>query len=173
LLHRSKCRKSSHAARRRLLLEQLESRLVLAGYDFGDAPTAEQSGFASSYPTLAVDDGASHLATGPQLGGNRSASSDGNPTPHASGDRSLNGWRDAGDEHYLQLAQGNSLRAIQTADINNDGFVDVVMAGLREPALSVALGRANGEFEAAELLNIGGCETAYDLRLADFNQDGN
>ena len=43
------------AARRQLLLESLESRLLLA-IDFGDAP--------ASYATLNVDNGAQHEAIG-------------------------------------------------------------------------------------------------------------
>ena len=36
--------------------------------DWGDAPTATQSGFTNSYPTLAVDNGAYHIKGGPILG---------------------------------------------------------------------------------------------------------
>ena len=39
--------------------------------DFGDAPTAAQSGFAANYPTTIADSGARHTATGPTLGANR------------------------------------------------------------------------------------------------------
>ena len=63
-------------------LEQLEERVLLSS-DFGDAPTAEQSGFASSYPTTLSSSGASHTATGPMLGASRGVESDGQPTAGA------------------------------------------------------------------------------------------
>ena len=48
------------------------------GLDFGDAP--------APYSTLLADAGARHLATGPLLGSNRDAESDGQPTAAADGD---------------------------------------------------------------------------------------
>ncbi|HAK77507.1 MAG TPA: hypothetical protein DCM71_11495, partial [Runella sp.] len=56
--------------------------------DWGDAPTTAQSGFASSYPTTLVDNGARHkLAPGGVfLGTTVSADLDGQPTSTASGD---------------------------------------------------------------------------------------
>ena len=43
---------------------------VPSSYDYGDAPSASQSGFASSYPVTDAENGARHLATspGPTLG---------------------------------------------------------------------------------------------------------
>src|SRR6185503_18882665 len=35
--------------------------VIAQNFDFGDAPTAAQSGFASSYPTLLADNGARHF----------------------------------------------------------------------------------------------------------------
>jgi VCBS repeat-containing protein len=46
--------------------------------DFGDAP--------APYPTLLSDDGARHVATGPTLGSQRDAESDGQPSSPANGD---------------------------------------------------------------------------------------
>ncbi|MFZ0034285.1 MAG: PASTA domain-containing protein [Sedimentisphaerales bacterium] len=46
--------------------------------DYGDAP--------SPYPTLLVNNGASHLAIGPMLGANRDAEVDGQPNADATGD---------------------------------------------------------------------------------------
>ncbi|MCL4205954.1 MAG: hypothetical protein KJ000_26010 [Pirellulaceae bacterium] len=54
--------------------------------DWGDAPTAAQSGFANNYPTTEADDGAAHLAVGPMLGGQRQVELDGQPTADADGD---------------------------------------------------------------------------------------
>jgi hypothetical protein len=45
--------------------------------DFGDAPSAAQSGFASSYPVTLAENGALHTATGPRLGANRDSEADG------------------------------------------------------------------------------------------------
>lgn len=54
--------------------------------DFGDAPTAAQTGFATSYPTTLALDGARHLPGGPQLGTRVDSESDGQPTLNADGD---------------------------------------------------------------------------------------
>jgi uncharacterized repeat protein (TIGR01451 family) len=54
--------------------------------DYGDAPTAAQSGFASSYPVTLAQTGARHGATGPTLGAARDSETDGQPTAGADGD---------------------------------------------------------------------------------------
>lgn len=54
--------------------------------DFGDAPTAAQSGFASSYPTTLADNGARHTNQGPRLGVERDTEADGLPLDLAIGD---------------------------------------------------------------------------------------
>ena len=56
--------------------------------DWGDAPTAAQSGFANSYPTLLADDGARHGASlgGLRLGSSMDAEINGQPNALASGD---------------------------------------------------------------------------------------
>jgi len=52
--------------------------------DFGDAPTAAQSGFASSYPTLLVDNGARHTpVAGFTIGSNVDTEGDGKPSAAA------------------------------------------------------------------------------------------
>ncbi len=57
--------------------------------DFGDAPTAAQSGFLSSYPTLTADGGGSHATVaGIYLGGTVDGEDDGQPTATANGDGS-------------------------------------------------------------------------------------
>ena len=59
---------------------------VAAALDFGDAPTAAQSGFVGTYPTTLANNGARHTATGPTLGTARDTEADGQPTPNANGD---------------------------------------------------------------------------------------
>ncbi len=56
--------------------------------DWGDAPTAAQSGFASSYPTLNVDGGANHFLTpgGLHMGATVDADLDGQPNATSTGD---------------------------------------------------------------------------------------
>ena len=56
--------------------------------DWGDAPSAAQSGLAGSYPTLAADNGAYHPAVpgGPRLGATIDADADGQPNANATGD---------------------------------------------------------------------------------------
>ncbi|MCY2995085.1 MAG: autotransporter-associated beta strand repeat-containing protein, partial [Planctomycetota bacterium] len=60
-------------------------------FDYGDAPTADQSGFALSYPTLQADDGACHFVQGPRLGDTVTVDGDGQPTAAADGDSSDDG----------------------------------------------------------------------------------
>jgi hypothetical protein len=56
-------------------------------HDFGDAPTAAQSGFAASYPTLLADGGARHgVLSGFQLGALKDLEADGRPNVNAIGD---------------------------------------------------------------------------------------
>ena len=56
--------------------------------DWGDAPTAAQSGFAGTYPTLFAENGARHSASlgGLRLGASIDADLDGQPNATASGD---------------------------------------------------------------------------------------
>ncbi|MEW6302149.1 MAG: choice-of-anchor D domain-containing protein [Verrucomicrobiota bacterium] len=58
----------------------------LLDLDFGDAPTAAQSGFASDYPTTLAQNGARHRNTGMWLGFVRDGETDGQPTANADGD---------------------------------------------------------------------------------------
>ena len=71
-------------------VEDLAITIVDAGgFDFGDAPTAAQSGFTSDYPTESSAMGASHqiVAGGPFLGSQPPDSeADGQPTTDADGD---------------------------------------------------------------------------------------
>ncbi len=56
-----------------------DSQVNITGFDFGDAPTAVQSGFANNYPTTIADNGANHQIGGPRLGLNVDAEGDGQP----------------------------------------------------------------------------------------------
>jgi hypothetical protein len=80
--------------------------------DWGDAPTANQSGFANSYPTIHGSSGAAHFATGPQLGPARDVEYDGQPTAGADGD-DLAG----ADEDGISMS---ALVATETASITID-----------------------------------------------------
>ena len=60
-------------------------------YDFGDAPTSAQSGFANSYPTLISNGGASHMITSAlKLGSQIDIEKDGQPSVTAAGDDTNN-----------------------------------------------------------------------------------
>ncbi len=59
---------------------------VAASLDFGDAPTAAQSGFANSYPVTLGQDGARHSAGALVLGDLIDVERDGQPTTDAGGD---------------------------------------------------------------------------------------
>jgi hypothetical protein len=93
----------------------LDFVVALEEVDFGDAPTADQSGFANSYPTTLAQDGARHAATGPQLrpsgGTARDAEDDGQPTADADGD--------GADENGVTLpAAGLARGASQTITVD-------------------------------------------------------
>ena len=59
---------------------------VAANLDFGDAPTAAQSGFVNDYPVTLADDGARHFAGSLTLGGSIDTEVSGLPSADASGD---------------------------------------------------------------------------------------
>ncbi len=60
---------------------------TVGSHDFGDAPTAAQSGFASSYPTLIADGGPQHgVRAGFHLGATKDIEANGRPTASANGD---------------------------------------------------------------------------------------
>jgi hypothetical protein len=65
---------------------QQATTTILDKLDFGDAPTATQSGFAASYPVTLAQDGARHTPTGPTLGAARDAEADGAASTAADGD---------------------------------------------------------------------------------------
>ncbi|MBX3438302.1 MAG: hypothetical protein KF861_12480 [Planctomycetaceae bacterium] len=68
--------------------DHFDAVLPALAFDFGDAPTAAQSGFESSYPTTLAANGARHVVTGNtlRLGASRDAEANGQPHATASGD---------------------------------------------------------------------------------------
>lgn len=73
--------------------------------DFGDAPTAAQSGFSSSYPTTLSNNAARHVISGPRFGASVDDEADGQPSASASGDDA----NDMDDEEGVRIQ--TSLRA--------------------------------------------------------------
>lgn len=96
-------------------------------FDYGDAPTAAQSGFASGYPTLAADNGARHvLGSGLYLGASVDAEGDGQPESAASGDDGASARDEDGVELTPLLAAGVSAQAtvIVSAAGKLDAWID-------------------------------------------------
>src|SRR5215467_1631114 len=60
--------------------------------------------------------------------------------------------------------------AVQTADVNNDGKLDVVTVNRSAGTISVALGNGDGTFAAPRSFAAGSYPRA--LAVADFNGDG-
>ncbi|WP_158520982.1 choice-of-anchor Q domain-containing protein [Fuerstiella marisgermanici] len=108
--------------------------------DFGDAPSAAQSGSASSYPVTLAEDGARHTSGGPTLGTNRDSEADGVHSAGADADdtigspddedgvtfttsiiASTNASRIGSVNVDLQNADGTSNRLDAWIDFNRDG----------------------------------------------------
>jgi len=101
-----------------------------ADSDFGDAPTSVQSGFANSYPTRLVDNGAFHKRSALFLGTSSDAESDGLPNATATGDDS-NGSDDENGILFplsnvigLSSATTSSFIAIASASGFLDAWID-------------------------------------------------
>jgi len=79
--------------------------------DWGDAPTAAQSGFGETYPTLLADNGARHAAAvgGLKLGASLDADLDGQPNGTATGD--------GADEDGVTLPTASTIVINTTANI--------------------------------------------------------
>lgn len=100
--------------------------------DFGDAPTAEQSGFLSSYPTLLMDDGARHLSGGPRFSETVNTEADGVPATDASYEEWLSPVYQVQPSHWIAgetgyfsysvLGQSGYVNA--WIDLNRDGDWD-------------------------------------------------
>lgn len=98
--------------------------------DFGDAPTADQSGFVSSYPTLLANNGARHQIGGPSLGDVPDHESDGQPSAAIgiSGDNTPNGFDEYGVRVQPLLQAGEvglvSVNLQNAATAKVDAWID-------------------------------------------------
>lgn len=130
------------------------------GFDFGDAPTGAQSGFANSYPVTAGDNGARHVATGPQLGANRDVNADGLPEAGALGDDSDSVPDDEDGVSFVTaslIAAGTTGTGYVRVDLQNpdsvsnrlDAYIDFNQDGIWEESEKIFdaldLGTAAGE----------------------------
>jgi flagellin len=68
-------------------------------------------------------------------------------------------------------ASASTETQFDSADINNDGIVDMVVADGSENTVSYYIGNGNGTFKARQTISIG--SYARDVRVGDLNRDGN
>jgi len=103
------------------------------GMDFGDAPNAETSGFAASYPVELADDGARHLMSDLYLGENISVEADGRPSNEARADEDDDGvvvvasvfaLPEDTSQSSLQVIASQSGKVDAWIDFNQDGDWD-------------------------------------------------
>jgi hypothetical protein len=94
--------------------------------DFGDAPSSEQSGFAKSYPTLIVDDGARHLRGDLFLGSRVDGEANGRPDVHSLGDDQRRWDDEDGVLFPLSIIGASNIQLRNTfiARASAPGFVD-------------------------------------------------
>ncbi|MCA9263435.1 MAG: VCBS repeat-containing protein, partial [Planctomycetales bacterium] len=137
--------------------------------DFGDAPTAAQSGFVSDYPTLSVDDGAAHIIGGPRLGNLVVATLDGMPDPLASWTSPLS--QELRSDLYVFPSSLLDAVKVATGDINNDGLIDIVAQRTETAQLIVFFGRGDERFSESRSHIINLDMPARQLILADTNGD--
>ena len=93
--------------------------------DFGDAPTAVQSGFASSYPTTLANSGARHVIGGLSFG-SIDAETDGQPAFLATGDdfNNVNDERGVtGTSFVVSFSGGTAAQGSVTVESTGVGFV--------------------------------------------------
>ncbi|MCA9076122.1 MAG: hypothetical protein KDA93_13925, partial [Planctomycetaceae bacterium] len=100
------------------------NRLVITD-DYGDAPSAAQSGFAASYPVTLAEDGARHTPAGPTLGPERDIEPDGVHSDNANAD-DLDGSPDDEDgivftANLVASATGPSVGIVDVNLQNPDG----------------------------------------------------
>jgi uncharacterized repeat protein (TIGR01451 family) len=103
---------------------------VTCSSDFGDAPTAAQSGFAASYPTTLADNGAVHKIGGPYMGtAPPDGEADGQPGTFATGDDD-NGTA-LGDEDAVTFstlkAGGTGTSTITVGNCTGTCYIDAWM----------------------------------------------
>ncbi len=94
--------------------------------DYGDAPSAAQSGFAGSYPVLQADNGARHVATGLTLGAARDIEANGQPSLGATGDDTTGAPDDEDGVSFATLTacQGGSATVAASAPGRLNGWID-------------------------------------------------
>jgi len=94
--------------------------------DFGDAPSATQSGFATSYPTLLANNGAFHKRSSLFLGASSDAEADGQPNATATGDDFLGSDDEDGIQFPVSLVIGSAsaTTASYVVIASGVGFVD-------------------------------------------------
>lgn len=96
--------------------------------DFGDAPTAAQSGFAQSYPTTLAQNGAVHALGLLHMGPTIDSEEDGQPNATATGDDVDAGANDEDGSGFADLITGSdeALIGVQSS-IADTGFVNAWM----------------------------------------------
>lgn len=67
------------------------------------------------------------------------------------------------------IISSGETRAVQLADLNGDGKIDLISTDQYTQKAYVALGNGDGTFKAANTYNAG---VSYDLKVGDFNNDG-
>ena len=77
-----------------------------------------------------------------------------------------------GGPTYLQLDQGSQPAAIAAADLDGDGFEDLVTANSNQHTAAVLFGVGDGTFSRPMNLYLGGALEPRDVVVADFNLDG-
>ncbi|MEK7415016.1 MAG: GEVED domain-containing protein, partial [Planctomycetota bacterium] len=158
--------------------------------DWGDAPTAMQSGFPDSYATLNADDGANHLTVpgGLRLGATIDVENDGQPNATATGD----GSDEDGVTLPAQLLTGfNSSITVNSSgtgllsawvDFDLDGFWDEitekvitdanVVAGNNSLSFAVpgtaSTGTSFARFRLSTAGNLMSCCMAADGEVEDY-----
>ena len=107
---------------------------VLGGFDYGDAPSAGQSGFPGTYPVTLAENGARHVDRGPTLGETRDADLDGVHAITADADDTTGGADEDGASFGTLVAgqngvvtvdvQGGTGRVAIWIDFDQDGVWD-------------------------------------------------
>jgi hypothetical protein len=155
---------------REVALKNIDNEM--AAFDFGDAPTATQSGFASSYPTTLSEDAARHLVDQLFLGTAVDAEVDGEPSNGSNasvGDNAIGQADEDGVTLFTSLIASPTTNTVSSIavtasapgkldawiDFNRDGdWSDVseqifvsspLVAGLNVLSLTIPAGAALGE----------------------------
>jgi subtilase family serine protease len=164
--------------------------------DFGDAPSASQSGFVSGYPTTLAQDGARHRIGALRLGANIDAEPDGTPSVDALLDDSIGLDDEDGIQFVTPILASSTLTnrasVVVTAsgvgkldawiDFNRDGdwndpgeqiFVSAnVMAGRNLLSFTVPTGASVGasfaRFRISTLGSLGPTGLAQDGEVEDY-----